>query len=125
MTPEIRVQKRKINGATARGAETPAKKLKTSSTEQSPTVEEELRMSDSLASLTEQTDAPSQNNFEDLGVIDSLCEACTSLGYRAPTPIQKESIPLALQGKDLIGLAETGSGKTAAFALPILQGLSS
>ena len=61
-------------------------------------------------------------SFKDLGIIDQLCEACASLGYRAPTPIQSESIPLALQGRDLIGLAETGSGKTAAFALPILQG---
>ena len=61
-------------------------------------------------------------SFQDLGIIDSLCEACTALGYKAPTPIQTESIPLALQGRDLIGLAETGSGKTAAFALPILQG---
>lgn len=61
--------------------------------------------------------------FKDLGIIDSLCEACSSLGYRAATPIQREAIPLALQGRDLIGLAETGSGKTAAFALPILQAL--
>ncbi|KAL8702341.1 MAG: hypothetical protein Q9224_000043 [Gallowayella concinna] len=62
--------------------------------------------------------------FQDLGVIDSLCDACTKLGYKTPTPIQKESIPLALQGRDIIGLAETGSGKTAAYVLPILQGRS-
>ena len=65
---------------------------------------------------------PVTKTFRDLGIIDSLCEACESLGYKSPTPIQAEAIPLALQGRDLIGLAETGSGKTAAFALPILQG---
>ena len=64
-------------------------------------------------------------SFKDLGIIDSLSDACTALGYKAPTPIQNEAIPLALEGRDLIGLAETGSGKTAAFALPILQGRSS
>jgi ATP-dependent RNA helicase DDX47/RRP3 len=62
-------------------------------------------------------------SFQELGVIDSLCEACDALGYKAPTPIQAQSIPLALEGRDLIGLAETGSGKTAAFVLPILQAL--
>lgn len=65
-------------------------------------------------------DAP--KTFKELGIIDSLCEACTDLGYKNPTPVQREAIPHALQGRDLIGLAETGSGKTAAFALPILQG---
>lgn len=63
-------------------------------------------------------------SFRDLGVIEPLCDACTALGYTSgPTPIQREAIPLALTGRDLIGLAETGSGKTAAFALPILQNL--
>jgi ATP-dependent RNA helicase DDX47/RRP3 len=64
-----------------------------------------------------------KKTFRDLGVIDSLCEACNALGYKIPTPIQAEAIPIALQGRDLIGLAETGSGKTAAFVLPILQAL--
>ncbi|RKF83012.1 ATP-dependent rRNA helicase rrp3 [Golovinomyces cichoracearum] len=62
-------------------------------------------------------------SFQDLGIVDSLCDACTSLGYKTPTPIQAQAIPLALKGRDIIGLAETGSGKTAAFALPILQAL--
>lgn len=62
-------------------------------------------------------------SFEEIGIVDSLCEACTALGYKTPTPIQVQAIPPALQGRDLIGLAETGSGKTAAFALPILQAL--
>ncbi|KAN0068506.1 P-loop containing nucleoside triphosphate hydrolase protein [Elaphomyces granulatus] len=69
------------------------------------------------------SDEDPPKTFRDLGVLESLCEACDSLGYTKPTPIQAQSIPLALQGRDLIGLAETGSGKTAAFVLPILQAL--
>ncbi|GAB7363649.1 hypothetical protein MBLNU230_g4219t1 [Neophaeotheca triangularis] len=61
--------------------------------------------------------------FSELGVNEALCEACDSLGFTTPTAIQSESIPLALKGQDIIGLAETGSGKTAAFALPMLQAL--
>lgn len=59
--------------------------------------------------------------FSGLGLITELCEACSSLGYTEPTDIQKMAIPVALGEKDVIGLAETGSGKTAAFALPALQ----
>ncbi|WWC71981.1 ATP-dependent rRNA helicase RRP3 [Kwoniella pini CBS 10737] len=68
---------------------------------------------------------PSSSNktFEDLGISKELCEACKSLGFKKPTDIQIESIPSALEGKDIIGLAQTGSGKTAAFSLPILQSL--
>uniref|UniRef100_A0A3Q3WG41 RNA helicase n=1 Tax=Mola mola TaxID=94237 RepID=A0A3Q3WG41_MOLML len=61
--------------------------------------------------------------FKDLGVTEVLCEACNQLGWKSPTKIQIEAIPVALQGRDVIGLAETGSGKTGAFALPILQSL--
>ena len=81
--------------------------------------------SDHQGPATNITEGPArpEPTFADLGVIDSLCEACTTLGFRTPTAIQKEAIPLALSGRDIIGLAETGSGKTAAFALPILQTL--
>ncbi|XP_055859164.1 ATP-dependent RNA helicase DDX47 [Episyrphus balteatus] len=61
--------------------------------------------------------------WKSLGLLDTLCEACTELKWKAPSKIQKEAIPVGLQGKDIIGLAETGSGKTGAFALPILQSL--
>ncbi|KAG5894103.1 hypothetical protein JTB14_004042 [Gonioctena quinquepunctata] len=61
--------------------------------------------------------------WNDLGLVDALCKACEQLKWKEPSKIQKEAIPVALQGKDIIGLAETGSGKTAAFALPILQAL--
>ncbi|CAG0887389.1 unnamed protein product [Darwinula stevensoni] len=64
-----------------------------------------------------------KTTFHDLGVVDVLCEACERLGWKEPTAIQKEALPLALNNQDVIGLAETGSGKTGAFALPILQAL--
>ena len=76
-------------------------------------------LADAERSLNEAAD----KSFSDLGVAESLIEACTSLGFKAPTPIQREAIPILLSGRDVIGLAETGSGKTAAFALPILQAL--
>ncbi len=61
--------------------------------------------------------------FDGLGLDPQLLQAVAELGYRHPTPIQLRVIPSALAGRDLIGLAETGSGKTAAFVLPIVQRL--
>ncbi|KAK8853175.1 ATP-dependent rRNA helicase RRP3 [Kwoniella newhampshirensis] len=72
-------------------------------------------------------DAPepsaSNKTFAQLGISSQLCDACTSLGFKKPSDIQIEAIPPALEGRDIIGLAQTGSGKTAAFSLPILQTL--
>ncbi len=61
--------------------------------------------------------------FSDLGLIEPLLRALTTEGYTTPTPIQTQAIPLLLQGRDMLGIAQTGTGKTAAFALPILQRL--
>ena len=61
--------------------------------------------------------------FEELGLRAELLEALTGLGYEEPTPVQRETIPPLLEGKDLLGQAATGTGKTAAFALPLLHRL--
>ena len=58
--------------------------------------------------------------FEELGVCSELCEALKAMGYKNPTKIQAESLPYTLKDRDIIGLAETGSGKTAAFAIPVI-----
>ncbi|KAF1842224.1 DEAD-domain-containing protein [Cucurbitaria berberidis CBS 394.84] len=93
--------------------------------------EEETNTTDAHHSSPEAEDEPTtaggsseaKKTFADLGVREELCDACENLKFTTPTPIQVQSIPLALEGRDVIGLAETGSGKTAAFVLPILQSL--
>jgi len=62
--------------------------------------------------------------FKDLGIIEPILKALTEKGYTNPTPIQEQSIPILLRNKDLMGCAQTGTGKTAAFAIPILQHLT-
>jgi ATP-dependent RNA helicase RhlE len=66
-----------------------------------------------------------QMTFNDLGLIKPILDALVSEGYTTPTPIQEQAIPYLLDGRDLLGVAQTGTGKTAAFAIPILQHLSS
>ena len=63
-------------------------------------------------------------SFADLGLAEPLLRALEAAGYTVPTPIQARTIPALLQGRDVLGIAQTGTGKTAAFALPILQHLS-
>lgn len=86
--------------------------------------EEETKPSGKGYTTVEVDESEEQNKtFKELGVIDSICETCEELKYTKPTPIQAQSIPYALEGRDIIGLAQTGSGKTAAFAIPVLQSL--
>ena len=59
--------------------------------------------------------------FKQLDLIDPILKALVTEGYTTPTPIQAQSIPLILEERDLLGCAQTGTGKTAAFAIPILQ----
>jgi ATP-dependent RNA helicase RhlE len=60
-------------------------------------------------------------NFQDLPLIEPIRKALAAEGYQQPTPIQAQSIPVILQGSDLLGCAQTGTGKTAAFSIPLLQ----
>ena len=61
------------------------------------------------------------SNFESLGLSKQLLLSVKKEGYTAPTPVQEQAIPLLLKGHDVLGVAQTGTGKTAAFALPVLQ----
>ena len=62
--------------------------------------------------------------FEDLGLCPQILAALKEEGYEKPSPIQEQAIPPALAGRDVLGCAQTGTGKTCAFAAPILQRLS-
>ncbi len=63
-------------------------------------------------------------NFSDFGLADPILKALTASGYTTPTPIQAQAIPHLMQGRDLLGIAQTGTGKTAAFALPMIDRLT-
>ncbi|MBC3178527.1 DEAD/DEAH box helicase [Corynebacterium lujinxingii] len=62
-----------------------------------------------------------ENGFETLGLPDKVIEAVKRVGFEQPSPIQAQTIPLLMEGRDVVGLAQTGTGKTAAFALPVLS----
>lgn len=64
---------------------------------------------------------PVRSAAESLGLSAPVLKAIKRKGYRLPTPIQRRSLPLILQGVDLIGMARTGSGKTAAFVIPMIE----
>ncbi|GAB5030025.1 atp-dependent rna helicase ddx49-like [Nannochloropsis oceanica] len=84
----------------------------------SPSAEvEEVALGASVAFL-------SSSSWTQLGLAAWIQRACTTMGFKRPTPVQEKCIPSVLQGRDVMGCAETGSGKTAAFALPMLHRLS-
>ena len=64
------------------------------------------------------------SNFESLGLCNNILKAIKNEGYDSPTPVQELAIPLLIEGRDVLGVAQTGTGKTAAFALPVLEKLS-
>ena len=96
-----------------------------SDSEQEAQLESEIEEHGASSPIHEQEskDEESEKTFSQLGIVEPLCQACESLGWKKPSKIQVESIPIALAKNDVIGLAETGSGKTGAFALPLLQAL--
>ncbi|MBU0605305.1 MAG: DEAD/DEAH box helicase, partial [Candidatus Omnitrophica bacterium] len=78
------------------------------------------------ASSIEPQQTPQQpgGSFYGLGIAPKILEALTKLSFTVPTPIQHKAIPQAIEGKDMIGVAQTGTGKTLAFAIPIIQRLA-
>jgi ATP-dependent RNA helicase DeaD len=83
--------------------------------------EDDPRSHDTDHETSDEATAEDTTGFADLGLRPELLATLSRLGYEEPTPIQRETIPLLLEGRDLLGQAATGTGKTAAFALPILQ----
>ncbi len=124
----------------AKGKRTPADKLNgsaaahdktASSTERGQAqcdadggADEAAERSGGQASTSQGDDSIAPMDFKGLGLSEWLCGVCSSLGMSMPTEVQRGCIPAILAGRDVIGLAQTGSGKTAAFALPILQSLA-
>ena len=60
-------------------------------------------------------------NFKELGISDKTVQTLEAMGFKEPTPIQKDSIPYALEGDDILGQAQTGTGKTGAFGIPLIE----
>ena len=74
--------------------------------------------------FTQQTTTENKMTFEELGLSAPILEAVKDCGYETPTPIQEQAIPVIMQGKDVIGASQTGTGKSAAFALPLLNSIT-
>jgi ATP-dependent helicase YprA (DUF1998 family) len=127
-------RKKKV-GAKAEGVEKAPAKRKTSGRGKKPAVADAEPpallppaaaepVSPELAkSLAEREAATVDITFADLGLSAAMLASLERSGYSRPTPIQQQAVPLALKGRDLMGLAQTGTGKTAAFTIPIIERL--
>ncbi|MGY8754127.1 MAG: DEAD/DEAH box helicase [Candidatus Poseidoniales archaeon] len=82
-----------------------------------------LKKNDRLG-LKQLVEPPTMGDFQSLGLSNKLLRAVAAEGYTTPTPVQEQAIPPLLDGRDVLGVAQTGTGKTAAFALPVLQAIS-
>ncbi|MFA4890290.1 MAG: DEAD/DEAH box helicase [Candidatus Paceibacterota bacterium] len=74
--------------------------------------------------MTKDKEIKTEANFYGLGIAPSLLDILGKSGFKSPTPIQTQAIPVAIQGKDIVGIAQTGTGKTLAFGIPMLQRLN-
>ena len=79
---------------------------------------------ENICKESDNSNNPKKNSFDEFGFSEELIKTLTQKGYQSPTPIQKAAIPELMLGRDLVGQAQTGTGKTAAFALPILERLN-
>ncbi|AKK10853.1 DEAD/DEAH box helicase [Corynebacterium uterequi] len=103
--------------ATGSAAESTENVAPADNAEHTETSEESVDAEDAADPENEEEDKP---GFDALGLSDDVLRAVKKVGYETPSPIQAETIPVLMEGRDVVGLAQTGTGKTAAFALPIL-----
>jgi ATP-dependent RNA helicase DDX49/DBP8 len=128
--PRKKQNKRKHNSVDGDIAAPKSKHIKQELVSSSPQLQQDRPEQQLHADAPQQPSNPastsgaSHDSFRDLGVSDWLCAVLDTLGIKQPTQVQVGCIPAILQGRNVIGTAQTGSGKTAAFALPILQHLS-
>ena len=78
-------------------------------------------MPENLTETSAAVEEENETTFADMGIDGRVLAALTDVGYEKPSPIQAATIPLLLEGRDVVGLAQTGTGKTAAFAVPALS----
>lgn len=77
-----------------------------------------------MEKIIQEKNSTGNNNFNGLGIAPALLDIVARYGFKTPTPIQERAIPIAVQGKDVVGIAQTGTGKTLAFGLPMIQRLA-